>query len=188
MSDVFHAETGKHYNYFRDYDPAIGRYIESDPIGLDGGLNTYGYDGGSPLVNIDPLGLAYFCMYSQGKGHLSCFDNNGAGKQIIDDPGCYAGKGKHKNVPSDDCLKDRGPLPKGWYDIGSGFSSPKGNPTFKLTPHASTFMCVPLRNKMLIHADSNAHPGAASEGCIVCKKSTRDQLNSGGGGTLLVTQ
>jgi RHS repeat-associated protein len=184
----YDVETGKHYNYFRDYDPAIGRYIQSDPIGLDGGLNTYGYDGGNPLVNIDPEGLAYFCMYSQGKGQLSCFDNNGAGKQVIDDPNCYAGKGKHKNVPSDDCLKDRGPLPKGWYDISSGFSSSKGNPTFKLTPHGSTFMCVPLRNNMLIHADSSAHPGAASDGCIVCKKSTRDQLNSGGGGTLLVTQ
>ena len=37
----FDNETGKHYNYFRDYDPASGRYIESDPIGLKGGLSTY---------------------------------------------------------------------------------------------------------------------------------------------------
>jgi RHS repeat-associated protein len=42
-------ETGLHYNYFRDYDPSLGRYGESDPIGLDGGLNTYTYVGGSPL-------------------------------------------------------------------------------------------------------------------------------------------
>ena len=40
------AETGLHYNYFRDYDPELGRYIESDPIGLLGGLNTFGYVGG----------------------------------------------------------------------------------------------------------------------------------------------
>ena len=33
----FDKETNLHYNYFRDYDPAIGRYIQSDPIGLDGG-------------------------------------------------------------------------------------------------------------------------------------------------------
>ena len=59
------AESGLFYNYFRDYDPTLGRYIESDPIGLEGGLNTYAYVGNNPLRNIDPLGLNYMC-YSAG--------------------------------------------------------------------------------------------------------------------------
>src|SRR5262245_24413332 len=48
----------KHYNYFRDYDPAIGRYSKSDPIGLVGGLNSYGYVQASPLRFIDPKALS----------------------------------------------------------------------------------------------------------------------------------
>jgi RHS repeat-associated protein len=53
----FDAETGLHYNYFRSYDPALGRYIESDPIGYFGGSNVYAYGEGNPLIWIDPLGL-----------------------------------------------------------------------------------------------------------------------------------
>jgi len=53
-------ETNSAYNVFRDYDPATGRYIQSDPIGLAGGLNTYGYVSSSPVALIDPSGLEIY--------------------------------------------------------------------------------------------------------------------------------
>ncbi|MFZ5638569.1 MAG: RHS repeat-associated core domain-containing protein [Pseudomonadota bacterium] len=53
----FDAETGFHYNLYRDYDPTTGRYVESDPIGLAGGVSTYGYAEQSPLMHDDPEGL-----------------------------------------------------------------------------------------------------------------------------------
>ena len=53
----YDAESGLHYNLHRYYDPATGRYITSDPIGLAGGLNTFGYVGANPLNNGDPSGL-----------------------------------------------------------------------------------------------------------------------------------
>ena len=54
---VWDEETGLSYNLNRYYDGQAGRYIQSDPIGLDGGWNRFGYVGGDPLNGIDPDGL-----------------------------------------------------------------------------------------------------------------------------------
>ena len=64
----YDVEAGTHYNSQRDYDPQTGRYVESDPLGLDGGqLSTYSYVGGNPIVRIDPNGLE-ICFYSLLRG------------------------------------------------------------------------------------------------------------------------
>ena len=60
------VETGLNYNYHRDYDPGTGRYIESDPIGLDGGsYSTYSYANSNPVNGSDPLGLFTSSTHNQ---------------------------------------------------------------------------------------------------------------------------
>jgi RHS repeat-associated protein len=71
-SFFYDAESGLNYNVNRDYEPATGRYIQSDPIGLSGGLSTYGYGANEPLVNSDRFGLA--CPPSL-KSAGRCFDS-----------------------------------------------------------------------------------------------------------------
>jgi len=76
----YDAATGLHYNYFRDYDPATGRYVESDPIGLQGGVSTFGYVGQSPMLWIDWFGLAQKCVSVPVPG-----------KAAVDESGHYYG-------------------------------------------------------------------------------------------------
>jgi RHS repeat-associated protein len=64
----FDAETGLNYNYMRDYNPVIGRYIETDPVGLRGGINLYLYAGANSLRFTDPIGLAP-CVYGCHPGY-----------------------------------------------------------------------------------------------------------------------
>jgi RHS repeat-associated protein len=54
----FDVETGLHYNYFRDYEPGTGRYVESDPIGLAAAFATYAYVSSEPIGRYDPFGEA----------------------------------------------------------------------------------------------------------------------------------
>ena len=53
----YDPETGLHYNYHRYYNPNTGRYLTPDPIGLEGGVNLYGYVGNDPINKKDPSGL-----------------------------------------------------------------------------------------------------------------------------------
>ena len=81
------AESGLYYNRFRYYDADSGQYLCADPIGLDGGINPYGYVP-DPLSWIDPLGLAKICSGGSPKDAQKKIDRGQGPKDIkrIDEP------------------------------------------------------------------------------------------------------
>lgn len=69
----YDIETALNYNGHRDYESAAGRYVESDPVGLKGGINSYSYVKSNPLINIDKNGLTVWSIYwgvGGGVGHI----------------------------------------------------------------------------------------------------------------------
>ncbi|MEW8509079.1 MAG: RHS repeat-associated core domain-containing protein [Candidatus Thiodiazotropha sp.] len=117
----FDEESGNYYNYFRDYDPTIGRYLQSDPIGLDGGINTYAYVGGNSIRRIDIYGLAW--APCEGNSAAECWVPSPNTDSVPEcaTPECSAGL---PPAPSDNrsvCEIDKGQC-KWACGISSGFS------------------------------------------------------------------
>jgi len=87
----------------------------------------------------------------------------------------YAGAVGFKDSTGNECVKYKGPLPRGTYIIGSPSTNPKtGKYSLPLTPSLSNNMCG--RHAFLIHGDSIKKPGTASEGCIVLPISIRMKI------------
>ncbi|WP_439448406.1 RHS repeat-associated core domain-containing protein [Stenotrophomonas sp. ATs4] len=90
--------SGLFYNYFRDYDPASARYVESDPVGLNAGVSTYGYVISNPARFTDPLGLTttLITTYDFGIASHSAIHVSIPGKPdfLYDPSGSYAPGGR----------------------------------------------------------------------------------------------
>jgi RHS repeat-associated protein len=69
---IYDSQAGLQQNWNRDYDPAVGRYVESDPLGLKGGINTYGYGRLNPLRVSDPTGQSVGPVVAIGIVVYSC--------------------------------------------------------------------------------------------------------------------
>jgi len=120
----YDSASGLHYNYFRDYEPGTGRYTQSDPIGLTGGLATYSYVSGNPLIYFDADGLAKF-----GRGGRSGRGERNHAAKADGTPNPYKHMRPDPNNPKKVLVRD--PQTGKWVrkDKPPGFDQQKGGVT-----------------------------------------------------------
>ena len=87
LGQYYDAESGLHYNYFRDYEPTVGRYAESDPLGLRGESAAYSYVLSRPTMRVDPLGLISVSLGGEAGFHIPGTGGLGAASCGMDSDG-----------------------------------------------------------------------------------------------------
>jgi hypothetical protein len=162
-----------HQNYYRDFDPAVGRYLESDPIGLRGGINTYGYALASPIRRKDPLGLDVYVYdyYADvfGEGHVGIrVNNNGGGSCGCSSYGFYPlGQNAWRRVIEPADIDVRGAV---LADVDAG---PYNSLLIKTTPQQDAAVWKFILDRM-------RNPGTYNLYQRQCTDFVRDALRSAG--------
>jgi hypothetical protein len=111
-------------------------------------------------------------QYSQSQSHFIW-----NGKIYGISPSTYSGRLPWKNKSAGQCVKNYGPIPRGFYKIGAPTELKRntlGPFVLPLTPDGAA-MCG--RDHFYIHGDSVSHPGQASDGCIVTTRTIREMIN-----------
>jgi RHS repeat-associated protein len=137
----FDAESNVNYNYFRDFDPQVGRYVESDPAGLDASSNTYDYVGANPIMGIDVLGLFTYNapppqtvpVPRQLEAKVSCLEKCTGNALVITG-------GKERDNPNGGLYHSPKSLHYSGHAVDFGFNS---NPT--VTDHITSFLCCAVK-------------------------------------------
>jgi RHS repeat-associated protein len=170
---LYDQEDNLFYNYFRNYDPTLGRYVQSDPIGLNGGTNTYAYVGGNPVRYVDPLGFDFGVA---GGGTITLFNDNG---HVLGSWPYSSGM----NGNTDPSQADQGPIPPGQYSLDpseisqAGFFRDKIDPRdwgdFRVPLHPDQWTNVYGRAGFFLHGGRLRH---GSEGCIKAEGPDQDTL------------
>ncbi|WP_429000886.1 RHS repeat-associated core domain-containing protein [Stenotrophomonas maltophilia] len=171
--------SGLNQNYYGDYDASVGRYVQSDPIGIAGGIATYGYAESSPIQLSDRFGLAS-CYYSIRDERMECFPST-EGKQYLSirvASGNNGGGMQCKNNPAFTSLQGRGPIPTGKWNWTNTWTSKPNVRALEPAPGTNTFGRSLIRS----HSCANAFglslgPHFCSEGCVTGTAADLKRLN-----------
>jgi len=148
---LYDVDTGLVRFGARDYDASVGRWLQSDPIGLNGGWNTYAYVRGNPISRIDPLGLSDV-TFDRSAGTITVYDNQG--NQVGQYP---AGN----NTTS----TSNGAWPDGTYDYSHYVPHPESGATGPYGSNGNFVFDVPGRTGMGIHSGRKG-PQSKTLGCV----------------------
>jgi hypothetical protein len=147
-----------------------------------GAAATIGVPGAtSPSTAYADIATGDHLVYEQATGRLLIYEQGSYDSLAVGYSGSLSRHGV--NDPSKQCVRGTGPLPRGIYAIGAPGPGPSPY-SLRLTPDSSNDMCG--RSGFLIHGDSVAHPGDASDGCIILNRPERERIVATGLKTLIV--